>query len=130
MSITLTAGATVVTLPEDLLWSDEDWVPVGQTMSRGITGAAIVQVRSRTAGRPITLQPPDDSAAWMTRPVLEQLRNLAAIPGQGMTLTMNGQTYSVVFRHQDTAIESEHVVFYNSADASDSFLTTIRLMTV
>lgn len=130
MSITLTAGATTVNLPDDLRWSDEDWAPVSQSLSRGITGAAIVQVRALTAGRPITLEPPDDSSAWMTRAVLEQLRNLAAIPGQVMNLTISGQSYSVVFRHQDTPIESEHVVFYNSPDGSDRFLTTVRFMTV
>lgn len=130
MSITLTAGAANITLPEDLRWSDEDWAPVGQTMTRGITGAAIVQSRARTAGRPITLEPPDEDSAWMTRAVLVQLRNLAAIPGQVMTLTMSGQTYSVAFRHQDNAIETEPVVFYNDENASDYFLTTLRFMTL
>lgn len=130
MSITLTAGSTNVALPDDLRWSDEDWSPVSQSASRGITGASILQVRALTAGRPITLEPPDESSAWMSRPVLEQLRNLAAIPGQVMTLTINGQSYSVAFRHQDTAIESEPVAFYSTPDPSDRFLATIRLMTV
>lgn len=131
MSITLTAGTTTINLPDDLQWIDEDWSPVRQTLSRGITGAAIVQSRSiSTAGRPITLRPPDESSAWMTRPVLEQLRNLAAINGQVMTLTIAGQTYSVRFRYQDNkAIESEPVVFYNQPDNTDRFLVTINLMT-
>ncbi|MDP2262681.1 MAG: hypothetical protein Q8K24_05930 [Hydrogenophaga sp.] len=132
MTISLTDGTTAVTLPADLLWSDEFKGPqVGQTASRSVMGALIVQARAMTAGRPITLQPEDENSAWMRRSTVEQLRNLAAIPGAQLTLTMRGQTYSVMFRHHDgAALEADPVAHYSDAGADDFYLVTLKFMTV
>lgn len=68
MSITLSDGATTLALHPDLYWSDEhNWFPVEQTVQRTITGALIVSVATRLAGRPVTLQPEDDRSAWTPR---------------------------------------------------------------
>ena len=64
--ITLTDGVDSIILHSDYQWIDEhDWHPVEQSVERGLTGALIVQLGTRLAGRPITLQPEDDSASWM-----------------------------------------------------------------
>ena len=64
MSITLSDGTTTLALHPDLYWSDEhNWFPVEQTAQRTITGALIVSVATRLAGRPVTLQPEDDRSA-------------------------------------------------------------------
>jgi hypothetical protein len=136
MSITLAAttvgGPVNVTLSDDLRWVDEhDWEPVVQGEKRSVTGAMIIQPRALTAGRPITLEPENESSAWMTRTVLLQLRNLAAIPGQVMTLTINGQAFSVVFRRSDgSAIEAEPVAHFSTPDAADWYLVTTRFLTI
>ena len=132
MSITLVDGATTITLNPDLIWNDEnDWHPVEQTTERSVTGALIVQVSTRIKGRPITLQPEDESSGWMLRSVVESLRNLAAVPGKVMTLTIRGIARQVMFRHQDgAALEASPVVHYSDVDAGDYYRVTLRFMEV
>jgi hypothetical protein len=132
MSITLTDNTTTLTLHPDLYWNDEaTWQPVEQRVERTITGALIVSVATRQAGRPITLQPEDDSSAWVSRAVVDQLRNWAAVPGQELTLTLRGTARTVMFRHHDgNAIDATPVVHFNDVDSADFYRCTIRLMEV
>jgi hypothetical protein len=119
-----------ITLHPDLLWVDEfNWHPVEQTVQRTITGALIVSTATRVAGRPITLQPEDDSTAWMPAATVTALRNLAVVPGQQMSLTFGGTTRSVIFRHHDgAAIDAIPVVHYS--DGADWYRVTLRLMEI
>ena len=132
MSITLKVGTTVVELDKALYWSDENnWAPVEQTAQRTITGALIVSSATRIAGRAITLEPPDDESAWMSRASVDQLRNWAAVAGQQMTLTLRGQDRTVIFRHHDGAgIEARPVVHYDDVVDTDNYLVTVRLMEI
>lgn len=132
MSITLADGTSTITLHPDLLWADEnDWHPVEQTVERSVTGSLIVQVASRTNGRPITLQPEDEGSAWMTQATLDSLRNWAAVPGKVMTLTMRGIARQVMFRHQDgAAVPATPVVHYSDVLSADYYRVTLRLMEV
>jgi hypothetical protein len=132
MSITLADNTTTLTLHPDLYWDDEaTWQPVEQRVERTITGALIVSVATRQAGRPITLQPEDDRSAWTSRAVVDQLRNWAAVPGQELTLTLRGTARTVIFRHHDgNAIDATPVVHFNDVDSADFYRCTIRLMEV
>lgn len=134
MTITLTVGATTLALADDLRWLDEaEWSPVEQSVERSITGALIVQAAERTAstGRPITLGPPDDSAAWMPRSTLDQLLTWAATPGQVLLLNLRGAAYGVMFRlHEPPAIQAEPVIWYSDETGSDWYRITIHLMKV
>lgn len=131
MAITLQYSTTTLTLHPDLFWSDENsWYPVEQTAQRTISGALVVQAKERLMGRPITLQPVDDSSGWIKRDVLDTLRAWAAVPGRQMTLTFNGTSYTVIFRHQDGAIEATHVLFSNDVDDQDWFLVTLRFIQI
>lgn len=131
MSITLSVGATSVALDPDLLWSDENnWFPVEQTEARTITGALIVSMATRLAGRPITLEPEDDSSAWMAASEVDQLKAWASVAGQQMQLTLRGTTRTVIFRHQDTALEAVPVVHYSDVSVSDWYRVTVRLMEI
>jgi len=132
MSITLAVGATVVELHADLYWSDENnWQPVEQTAQRTITGALIISSATRLAGRPITLEPEDDSSAWMSRATIDQLRNWAAVAGQQMILTLRGQARTVIFRHHDGAgLDARPVVHYSDVDNADFYRATLRLMEI
>lgn len=130
MSITLSVGSTTVELHPDLYWSDEaNWHPVEQTAQRTLTGALVVSTASRVGGRPITLEPEDDSSAWMPRSVVQQLRNWAASPGQILTLTLRGQTRDVIFRHHDgPGVEATPVVHFSDVADTDFYRVTLRLM--
>lgn len=132
MSITLSVGSTTAVLNPDLFWSDEnDWHPVEQNVERTITGALVIQSSARVAGRPITLQPEDDRSGATTLETLEQLRNWAAVPGQVMTLTLRGQSRSVIFRHHDgAAIEARPWIHYSDTQPGDWYFATIRLMEI
>lgn len=132
MAITLSDGVTTIALHEDLLWPDEfSWNPVQQSVENTITGAMIVSSAQRLAGRQITLQPEDDSSAYMTRATLEALRNFAAEAGKVMVLTLRGLPYNVVFRHQDgSAIDSTPFIHYSDVQPDDLYRITLRFMEV
>ena len=133
MSLTLSDGSTTLTLNPDLYWSDENnWHAVEQAVERTITGALVVQAAARIAGRPITLEPIDDEAAWMTRADVTVLRNWAAVPGKTMTLTLRGKAREVIFRHQDGGFEARPVIQYRDGHElpADFYLCTIRLMEI
>lgn len=131
MSTTLTNGSTVVTLSDDLHWSDEfDWNPVEQSADRTITGALVVTSAVRTGGRPLTLES-DDSSAWHSRNTIEQLRNWAAVPGLTMTLLYRGVTRTVMFRAQDgVAVEASPIVRFADVQGTDWYRLVLRLMEI
>jgi hypothetical protein len=90
-----------------------------------------VQVTQKVAGRPITLEPEDDGSAWMTREVIEQLRNWAAGPGTVLELTLRGVSRNVLFRHQDgAALEARPVVHFSDVASADFYLATLRFMEI
>ena len=129
--ITLADATTTLEVDRDLFWSDEDnWHPVAQNVERTITGALDIQVAALQKGRPITLEPEDDSTAWMPRAAVDQLRNWAAVPGKVLTLTLRGEVRSVMFRHQDGGLEATPVVHYRDVVPNDWYLVTVRLMEV
>ena len=129
--ISLADATTTLTLDPDLFWSDEDnWHPVAQNVERTITGALDIQVASMTKGRPITLEPEDDSSAWMRSSVVKQLRNWAAVPGQQLILTLRGVEHTVIFRHQDGGFEAKPVLHYRDRVPDDWYLCVIRLMEI
>ena len=133
MSLTLSDGSTTLTLNPDLYWSDENnWHAVEQAVERTITGALVVQAAARIAGRPITLEPQDDEAAWMTLAVVTTLRNWAAVPGKTLALTLRGVAREVIFRHQDGGFEARPVLQYRDGHElpADFYLCTVRLMEI
>jgi hypothetical protein len=128
---TLSNGTVSVDFSDDLTWTDEyEWHPVNQTAQRTITGALIVSSSTLTGGRPITLEP-DEQGPWHSRDQVDALRNLAAAPGQVLTLTLRGQNYTVIFRHQDTgaaAVDAKQIIPFAAPIGTDFYKVTLRLM--
>jgi hypothetical protein len=128
----LFSGATL-TLPDDLLWTDEHgWSPVVSSVSYLITGSLLVQSATRQAGRAITLVGAADMA-WVTRSAVNVLRDWAALPldavsGRFQLTLFDGQVFTVAFRHGETAIESEPVTGFPARLDSDFYRITVRLM--
>lgn len=131
MAITLAHSGTTITLDDDFFWPDEyDWQPVEQNSERTVTGALIVSTAQRIGGRPITLQPEDDSSAWISKATLDALRSWAAVAGRQMSLTLRGVARVVIFRHQDGAIEATPVVHYNDTDTADWYRVVLRFQEI
>jgi hypothetical protein len=126
-----------VTLPGDIEWEDEGaWVPAAAVAAVTITGAQVLHVGALQAGRPITLVARGDQHVWLTYAQVEALRAMAASNlDTPMTLTLiDGRTFSVVFRHQDGAVEYEPVLYVVSSDTdvrdARPYTLTLRLMQV
>jgi hypothetical protein len=130
----LFSGATLA-LPDDLLWSDENgWSPVVSSVSYLITGALLVQSATRQAGRDITLVGAADMA-WVTRSVVNVLREWAALPLDSVTgrfeLTlMDGRMFTVAFRHADGALEAEPITGFPARSDFDFYRITLKLMQI
>lgn len=136
MAITLTSGATTVTLPEDLQWVDEfqPWA-VSQVQEFSLTGALIIHESARLAGRPITLQSGSDFA-WVTRATVDALRALSEVaPGPLMTLSLpaypsGARTFSVRFRRDQPCIEAAPIKHKTPPAPTDYYSLVLRLMVV
>lgn len=128
---TLSDGTTTVALSDALAWADEySWAPVEQAVRRTLTGALIISTALRVGGRPITLAYESADRAWMPRSTLNQCRAWAAIPGQQLALTLRGVAYTVLYRHQDGAIDAAPVMPYTDVQDSDLYRVTQRFMTI
>lgn len=130
--ITLSDGGTPIELPDGLHWQDEhNWQPVGATFTRGLTGKPIIQTQQSVTGRPITLVPFGDDAAWWTRAQLATLDAWLADPEQVLTLNFMGTEYTVRFRHYDApAVEAKPVMFYSDPTETNFIQPTLKLVTV
>jgi len=118
-------------LPTGLRWSDEfASVSVAQTVRRTLDGSVVVFYSAVRTGLPITLESEPD-AGWLTRAQVEAVALRAASPGGVYTLQLRGQTFSVLFRHQDApAFEAKPLVNLAEPRSSDFYLATLKLMTV
>lgn len=135
MQLKSLADGAVLTLPDDLLWSDEHaWTPTVASVSYLLTGALLVQSATRQAGRPITLTGALDMA-WVTRSVITTLYDWAAAPLGASTgrfeLTLaDARVFLVAFRHSETAIEAEPVLGFPARSPEDKYRLTLRLFEV
>lgn len=129
MTTSLTKGATVLVLPDDLLWPDElTWTPVVQKTGRSIEGALIVDAALKVGGRPITLSGAVDSA-WTLRSDMLTLQAWAAIPLQLFTLTYLGTSRTVLFDQENGALTSTPVVDYSDPLNTDPHCSvTLRFL--
>jgi hypothetical protein len=123
-----TLGSTQI--PRSLVWVDEfDWHAVEKSLDYSLTGALLVDVGARLAGRTITLQGQDD-AGWISRATLQTLRAQAAVPGQSYTLTLaDGQVFTVQFA-PGNPIEAKPVARPELPADSHPYVATVRLIEV
>lgn len=122
-----------LTLPDDLLWSDEhSWSPAVMAPSYLITGALLIQSALRQSGRPITLVGPPDMA-WVTRSVVQTLYQwsevaLSEVSGRFLLTLLDGRHFAVAFRHSDVAIEAEPALGIAARSDSDFYRLTLRFI--
>lgn len=127
MSTTLTDGVTTVTLPDDLLRTDEHaYSPVRQAVSNTLTGALWIDVSVAQAGEPITLAGGDEYG-HMTRAEFAALRALADAAGQIYTLTFGGSAYQVMWRHESPpALDAYDLLDYSDKQPTDPVVPTLK----
>jgi len=130
----LFSGDTL-TLPDDLLWSDEhSWSPVVASVTYLVTGSLLVQSATRQAGRAITLVGAPDMA-WVTRSVVNVLRDWAALPldalrGRFELTLFDARVFTVAFRHGEGAIEAEPVTGFPARNDTDFYRISLKLMQI
>ena len=133
MTINFIKDGSALSLPQDLIWSDElTWSAVAQVKERGIWGTLIVDAMARNGGQPITLTG-EGNSAWIERSTLLTLKAWALIPGQRFTLELRGQTFTVIFDHgteeETRAMAMSAVVDYCDPEATDYYCSlTLRFI--
>lgn len=135
--IDMTSGSPgdEIILPNSLLWTDEfSWNPVTSAASYSLTGALILETGTMLKGRPISLEPPDESMGWVQRSVAAQLKTWAATANRKMRLVLeyadDTRTFNVMFRHHDGAIDAKPVKGFPEHSPDSWFNLTIRLIEV
>ena len=118
-------------LPAAMLWPDEfAGQSVAQTSKRTLSGGLVVFHSPLTAGKSITLES-SEKTGWIKRSVVLQIKALADVPGVVMTLTLRGENYNVMFRHdQGLAFEADPIFPFANPTADDYYIVSIRLITV
>jgi hypothetical protein len=128
MPTTLANGGTVLTLPADILWSDEfAWSAVQELRQFSVAGALLIDRRLKMAGRPITLQGRAD-AAWATRAAALTLYSWVQQASPTLTLSLRGTSYSVAFDYSGAPLEVTPVVEYADPETTDFCFITLRLI--
>ena len=132
MSITLTYNGTTAHISDRLDWQDEfSWSPVDQATSYSTTGALLVDVALRQAGRPITLIG-TETAAWISRALCSTLLAWAELPGIELTLVVRGQSRQVMFDHAKGGFTGQPVFKLQDGEESNEqlYLPTFRFLEV
>lgn len=117
-----------IELPDDLEWPDEfTHEPVAQTVTPTLTGALIIEPQLKPEGRPITLQ--SNGASWATRALVLQLAALNRTTAP-MTLTIYGQTHSVMWDREDKSFEAVPIMRFAEPGKHPFYYITLRLLEV
>lgn len=123
-----------IVLPNDMYWVDEfKWQPRVANSTYSLSGALIVEEGVRLAGRPITLQPPDD-LAWVPRATVSLLRQWASIPAKRFLLKLEYPTdtreFLVIFAPDGEPVESEPVKGFPQHRTDDWFKVKLKFVEV
>jgi hypothetical protein len=123
-----------LTLPNDLLWSDEfEWSQVVAVNGYTLTGALVIEQGVRLAGRPFTLTAEQDMA-WVTRAVVQKLKDWAGYSGRKFKLIFEYPTdnrqFLVTFSHDSTPVTSRPVKGFPGHDNSDYFSVSLKFLEV
>lgn len=128
MPTTLTYLSTTLTLPDTLSWPDEfAWVAVQERREYSITGALIIEVATRQAGRTITLEG-GENRAWLQRSDVLQLQAWAQLQAASFTLALRGTNYTVKFDQVETPIEARPVFDEADPAATDFYVVRLRFI--
>lgn len=124
-----------ILLPNDLLWVDEfRWTPVASSSSYSLAGSLIIEQGVKLAGRPITLEPPDNEMAWVSRATHAALRAAAATPARRFKLMLEYPTdareFLVAFAPVDDPIDGNPVKGFPEHEPDSWFSVKLKFIEV
>lgn len=124
-----------VTLPDEMLWEDEfGWTPTVRRSDYSLTGALLVEVAQKKAGRPITLRPPDNEMAWVDRATVEKILTWGAIPDLRMLLQLqypsDTRSFTVALADGASPISANPVKGFPGFDPGDWFQVSLSLVVI
>lgn len=131
LEITLARAGVVLDLGPDLIWEDEfQWSPVVQTKGFSTTGALLIDVGVRQAGRPFTLVS-GDGYAWLSHTTLQTLRAWAAMPAEVFGFERYGEAFQVMFDHsEESGFSARPVAEFSDPQGHDFYIVTLKLIEV
>ena len=131
MTFSLTKDATTLTLPSDLLWTNEyEWAGVKQSRKTLLTGALLVQSGAYLAGQEIDLDGGPDYA-WATRSLVASLYAWTLLPGQVFGLVIRGAApINVIFNHEKGALRASPILPVSDPAAADEYQIALRFLKV
>lgn len=132
MAITLTYSGTTASLSDRLAWTDEfSWSPVQQATEYSTTGALLIHVATKLAGRPITLEG-KETATWISRATCVAIEAWVALPGAEFELVLRGVPRVVLFDQARTGFEATPLTRLLDGEESPDqiFLPTFRFIEV
>lgn len=118
-----------IAVPRTLIWVDEfDWTAPARAHEYSISGALIVDVATRQAGRPITLSGEADHG-WIRRAALQGLWELVNTTTEPLALVLaDGRTYSVHFADGEP-LQAQAIARAELPPANLPYYVTVRLVT-
>jgi hypothetical protein len=128
-------GGVSVALPDDLRWVDEfEWTAIARKSTYTCSGALLIQEGEKQAGRPITLQAPEDMA-WVPRSVVKQLHQWAGTANLKLRLTLEypddtRQFYVMFNPEEQSPLESAPVKGIPGHNDGDEYTVKIKLIEV
>ncbi len=132
--LTNIATGLVIELDDDLYPSDEhDWSSVVSSNKYALDGTLIIEQSIRKAGRPYTMQAPDD-IAWLTRETVNALKSERDKLGATFWLDYLADSelkrVKVVFDNTGEAITAKPVKEFISPSLDDPFNVTLRFLEI
>lgn len=117
-----------VQIPRGMLWVDEfNWVPVEKTAEYSTTGALLLDVGTKLAGQPITLQAVENQG-WFRRGPLQELLALASDAEGVYTFThADGRAYLVTFAPDDP-VSAVPIGRPELPGSDNPYIVTVRLI--
>jgi hypothetical protein len=130
--ITLVSGATTVTLPGGMQWTNRrSRNIVTQNIEVTLGGSQVIEEFQQQGGYPITLRAGGNGDIWVYRPQIIALQALADAPlTSPMTLTYNdGTVISVRFSYVNgNAVDAAPVVVSFPEDDTTPYSLTLNLI--
>ena len=112
-----------VDLSDELMWVDEfEWSKVASNDEEySIAGALIIEQSEKLAGRPITLERPDDLTGSATRGIVKTLHEFANLKGQRFRLTFErgGERHFTVMIKTGNPLKTEPVKGFVGKNTDD-----------
>jgi hypothetical protein len=127
--ITLTHGADVCLLPDDLIWVDEFNAPTrAQNRRRTLAATEIIEETTLVAGRAITLD--GGGEVWVSRATVLQLQAMTLLPAPLVLVLADGRPFDVAFDHSKPAVKAQPVLPADRYDSSAPYFLTVSLITL